>query len=119
MIVIGPGEEAVAEELCRAAQFELPVVGTDMDIAGLEATVTGFRVLVGNDSGPMQLAACLGTPVVAIFGPTDPDRTAPRGSGHRVVSLPPGRDDCMQSISVDEVEVAVVDLDDRDRNPAW
>jgi len=118
LIVIGPGEEAVAEELCRAAQFELPVVGTDMDIAGLAATVAGIRVLVGNDSGPMQLAACLGTPVVAIFGPTDPGRTAPRGSGHRVVSLPPGRDDCMESISVDEVEAAVVDLDDRDRNPA-
>ena len=119
VIVIGPGEEAVAEELCGAAQYELPVVGTDMDIAGLAATAAGFRVLVGNDSGPMQLAACLGTPVVAIFGPTDPGRTAPRGSGHRVVSLPPGRDDCMQSITVDEVEAAVVDLDDRDRNPAW
>ena len=119
LIVIGPGEEAVAEELCGAAQYGFPVVGTDMDIAGLAATAAGFRVLVGNDSGPMQLAACLGTPVVAIFGPTDPDRTAPRGSGHRVVSLPPGCDDSMQSISVDEVEAAVVDLDDRDRNPAW
>jgi ADP-heptose:LPS heptosyltransferase len=119
VIVIGPGEEAVAEELCGAAQYELPVVGTDMDIAGLAATAAGFRVLVGNDSGPMQLAACLGTPVVAIFGPTDPGRTAPRGSGRRVVSLPPGCDDSMQSISVDEVEAAVVDLDDRDRNPAW
>ncbi len=119
VIVIGPGEEAVAEELCGAAQYELPAGGTDMDIAGLAATAAGFRVLVGNDSGPMQLAACLGTPVVAIFGPTDPGRTAPRGSGHRVVSLPPGRGDCMQSITVDEVEAAVVDLDDRDRNPAW
>jgi ADP-heptose:LPS heptosyltransferase len=110
VIVIGPGEEAVALELCRAAQYELPVVGTDMDIAGLAATMTGLRVLVGNDSGPMQLAACLGTPVVAIFGPTDPGRTAPRGFGRCIVSPPPGRDDCMRGISVDEVEAATVDL---------
>ena len=113
VIVIGPGEEAIAEELCRAAQFEVPVVGGKMDIAGLAATAACLRVLVGNDSGPMQLAACLGTPVVAIFGPTDPGRTAPRGSGHKVVSLPPGRDDSMRNISIHEVEAAVVDLDDR------
>ena len=118
VIVIGPGEEALAEELRRNAQYEVPVVGTGMDIAGLAATAAGFRVLVGNDSGPMQLAACLGTPVVAIFGPTDPARTAPLGSRHRIVSPPPGHDDRIQSISVDAVEAAVVGLDDRDRNPA-
>jgi len=115
VIVIGPGEEKVAQELCRTAQCELPVVGRDMDVAGLAATVAGLRVLVGNDSGPMQLAACLGTPVVALFGPTDPGRTAPRGSGHGVISPPPGRDDGMRGISVDEVEAATFDLDDRAR----
>ena len=110
VIVIGPGEEKVAQELCRAAQYELPVVGRDMDVAGLAATAAGCQVLVGNDPGPMQLAACLGSPVVAIFGPTDPGRTAPLGSGNRVVSSPPCRDDRMRGISVDEVEAAVVDL---------
>jgi ADP-heptose:LPS heptosyltransferase len=118
VIVIGPGEEVVAEELCRAAQYELPVVGTDMDIAGLAATAAGLRLLVGNDSGPMQVAVSIGTPVVAMFGPTDRDRTAPRGSRHRVVSPPTGCDDCMRNISVDEVEAAIIDLEDRDRNTA-
>jgi ADP-heptose:LPS heptosyltransferase len=118
VIVVGPGEEEIAEELSASARMDLPVLGQDTDIAGLAAISTGLGVLVGNDSGPMQLAACLGTPVVALFGPTDPGRTAPLGPGHRVVSPAPGREKCMQSISVDEVEAAIIDLDDRDRNSA-
>ena len=110
VVVIGPGEDAVADELSRAARHELPVVGRNTDVAGLAAVATGLRLLVGNDSGPMQLAACVGTPVVALFGPTDPGRTTPLGSGHCVVSPPPGCDDRMRGISVDEVEAATVDL---------
>jgi ADP-heptose:LPS heptosyltransferase len=111
VVVIGPGEEVVADELCRAAQYECPVVGRNTDVAGLAAVAAAsLRLLVGNDSGPMQLAACVGTPVVALFGPTDPGRTAPVGSGHCVVSPPPGCDDRMRGISVDEVEAATLDL---------
>jgi ADP-heptose:LPS heptosyltransferase len=54
----------------------------------------------------MQLAAVLGTPVVAIFGPTDPTRTGPRGAGHRIVTASAG----IGAISVDEVETAGRDL---------
>ena len=43
-------------------------------------------VLVTNDSGPMHIAAAVGTPVVALFGPTDPVRTGPYGKGHVVLS---------------------------------
>jgi len=110
VIVVGPGEGVIADELCRSARLELPLVGENLDIAGLAGTIAGFRMLVGNDSGPMQLAACLGTSVVAIFGPTDPNRTAPRGFGHRVVSTNTGRKDRMRDISVGEVEAATVDL---------
>ncbi|MFH0809953.1 MAG: glycosyltransferase family 9 protein [Pseudomonadota bacterium] len=43
------------------------------------------RLVVSCDSGPMHLAAAVGTPVVALFGPTAPWRTGPFGGGHRVV----------------------------------
>ncbi len=43
-------------------------------------------VLVTNDSGPMHIAAAQGTPVVALFGPTDPVKTGPYGGGHVVLS---------------------------------
>ena len=42
--------------------------------------------LVTNDSGPMHIAAAVGTPVVALFGPTDPVRTGPYGTGHAVLT---------------------------------
>ena len=43
------------------------------------------RVFVGNDSGPLHIAAAVGTPVVALFGPNTPERFAPRGSPSRVL----------------------------------
>lgn len=42
-------------------------------------------LLVTTDSGPMHLAAAMGTPVIALFGPTDPSRTGPFGQGHTVM----------------------------------
>ncbi len=42
-------------------------------------------VLVTTDTGPMHIAAAMGCPVVALFGPTDPRRTGPYGLGHEVI----------------------------------
>ena len=76
-------------------------------------------VVISTDSGPMHLAAVLGTPVVAIFGPTAPWRTGPYGHVHRVLRTE--RDcspcfqrscetvDCMTAIEVDDVFRAVVE----------
>ncbi|HRI16525.1 MAG TPA: lipopolysaccharide heptosyltransferase II [Verrucomicrobiota bacterium] len=44
-------------------------------------------LMVTNDTGPMHIAAALGKPVVAMFGPTDPARTGPYGSGHTVIRM--------------------------------
>ena len=41
--------------------------------------------VISTDSGPMHLAAAVGTPVIALFGPTDPARTGPYGTGHTVI----------------------------------
>jgi heptosyltransferase II len=46
-------------------------------IAALPALLSRCRLFVGNDSGAMHVAAAVGVPVVAIFGPTDPHGTAP------------------------------------------
>ena len=45
------------------------------------------RLAVTADTGPMHLAAALGTPVAALFGPTAPWRTGPFGSAHEIVRL--------------------------------
>jgi heptosyltransferase-1 len=44
-------------------------------------------LLVSNDTGPMHVAAALGKPVVALFGPTEPRRTGPYGQVDRVIQL--------------------------------
>jgi heptosyltransferase-1 len=73
-----------------------------LDLTGktsLPETIEWLRrcsALITNDTGPMHLAAALGTPVLALFGPTDPRRTGPYGSGHRVLRQPLPCAPCMK-----------------------
>jgi len=43
------------------------------------------KLLITTDTGPMHMAASMGCPVVALFGPTAPWRTGPYGKGHKVI----------------------------------
>jgi len=52
------------------------------------AVLAECRMFICNDSGPMHIATSLGTPVVAIFGPTEPTWFGPLGEGHSVVIRP-------------------------------
>ncbi|WP_319526232.1 lipopolysaccharide heptosyltransferase I [uncultured Desulfosarcina sp.] len=54
------------------------------------------EVLITTDTGPMHLAAAVGTPVVALFGPTAPWRTGPFGEGHRVIRTAPPCSPCFK-----------------------
>lgn len=57
------------------------------DILELAAILERAKVVVTTDSGPMHMAAALGTPIVALFGPGDPTITGPRGRPGQVVVL--------------------------------
>jgi len=46
---------------------------------------TRCKLLITTDTGPMHMAAAMGCPVVALFGPTAPWRTGPYGKGHKVI----------------------------------
>jgi ADP-heptose:LPS heptosyltransferase len=54
-------------------------------LAELGALLARAAVVVGADTGPVHLAAVLGVPTVALFGPKDPAVYAPRGPAVRVV----------------------------------
>lgn len=93
------------------------LVGRDHP-ALLPALLTELAVLVSPDSGPAHVAAAVGVPVVALFGPTDPRLTAAVGGRHAVIwRRPPcapcflGRcpidHRCMSAITVEEVAAAV------------
>ena len=91
------------------------VPGTFTHISGLAGLIHATRRatgIVGVDSGPMHLAAALGKPGVAIFGPTDPARNGPYGSTFTVLRAPGAVttykrndtvDPSMRAISVDAV----------------
>ena len=59
----------------------------DIDLLELAALLTKVDLLITGDTGPMHLAAAVGTPVVAVFGPSDPARYAPAERIHRIVRV--------------------------------
>lgn len=79
-VLLGPMDnEATAREIVRATGAA-SLVGRDRPDA-LPALLVELATLVAGDTGVAHLAAALGTPVVTLFGPTDPRLTAPRGPG--------------------------------------
>ena len=78
-VVLMGGRDDVAEikrmqSLMRTSAFSVAGETTLKQLAGL---LRKARLLISNDSGPVHLAVAVGTPVVALFGPTDPLRTGP------------------------------------------
>ncbi len=118
LILVGPQEVWLGVRVYEESGKIHPVVGPDLDLAGLAAVVAHLDLFVSNDSGPMHLAAALGVPCLALFGPTDPRRTAPAGDGHQVLSrhlwcspcfrrrCPLLYHGCLRGIGVDEVAAA-------------
>ena len=88
MVITGsPGDRKLAGEISAAAEVPLLNLAGRTSLAELAALLQKARLAVTTDTGPMHLACALGTPVVALFGPTAPWRTGPFGEGHEVVRL--------------------------------
>jgi len=111
---------------CRRA-FPLDLCGRT-DLFQLTALLWEADALLCNDTGTMHLAAALGRPTIAVFGPTDPIRTGPCGTDHTVLTggcpdapcfrkrCPNAPSGCWQSLSTDAVATAVLEaLRARDR----
>jgi heptosyltransferase-1 len=81
----GPGEEPLAQDVA-AQSAGAAVAAPRTSIADLVGILSGAAVMVAGDTGPMHIAAALGTPVVGIFGPTRPARNGPWGRDDVTVS---------------------------------
>ena len=91
-VIVGAPDEA---ELCarvhRIVRRSIPAAGA-VDLAGrttlrqLAAVLSAAHLCVSNDTGPMHLAAAVGTPVVGVFTCTDAVRSGPPGAAHELVS---------------------------------
>ena len=91
----GPGEE----ELARATGARMAPPTNLRELAQL---LRDARLVIGGDTGPLHLAAALGTPVIGLYGPTNPSRNGPYGQlGNVVESYSTTRS--MEAIRVDDV----------------
>ncbi len=78
----GPGEEDLVTAV-KAASGEADPIAYNGSLGQLMALLRHAACIVGGDTGPLHLAVALGTPAVAIFGPTDPTRNGPFRTGDR------------------------------------
>ena len=78
-VLLGAPRDAALADTIVAATGVASLVGRD-DPGLLPALLAEIDALVAGDTGVSHLAAALGTPVVALFGPTDPTLSAPRGT---------------------------------------
>ena len=76
VVLWGPGEEATAARVVEASNGTA-TAAPPTGIGDLLALARGARLIVSGDTGPLHLAAAVGTPVVALFGPSDPARNGP------------------------------------------
>lgn len=88
LLIGGPGEQAAGARAMAAAGSEVHDLTGRTDLRQLVELCRRARLVVSADSGPMHVAAALGTPVLALFGPADPAATGPWGLQHRVLRAP-------------------------------
>jgi lipopolysaccharide heptosyltransferase I len=113
----GAGDAALVERIRGMMKGRSLSLAGGTSIKQSAALLSRAAAVVANDSGPMHLAAALGAPVVALYGPTSPARTGPYGGNVRVLKsarecapcFAPECDDpqCMRDISVEQVFDAV------------
>jgi heptosyltransferase III len=88
VIVGGPADQAAVLGLVARITDRLPVI-QGQSLSTIAGVLAGARLFVGHDSGLTHLAAALGVPTVAIFGPTDPMQWAPLGAHVSVITGAP------------------------------
>jgi heptosyltransferase II len=127
VVLLGTSNEASAADAIAAQAPAATLAGRDRP-ALLPSLLTELDALVSGDTGVAHLAAALGTPVVALFGPTDPALSAPRGRAvaltHPVPCAPcfyrvcPIEHPCLRDLDATLVREAVLALVERAPQPA-
>ncbi len=122
VLLIGSEQEtAVLQSVARAMREPAVLLGGQTEIGMLPGLLRRARLLVTNDTGAMHVAAAVGTPILAVFGPTDLDATGPLGPACRTVRVPvpcspcllrecPIDHRCMTGITADQMVRAAEEL---------
>jgi lipopolysaccharide heptosyltransferase I len=105
LVVWGPGEESLA----RAIGAE---VAPATNVRELALILKNAKLIIGADTGPLHLAAALGTPLIGLYGPTDPARNGPYGQLDHVISSH-AASRSMHDVSVDDVLRGILKINAR------
>ncbi len=120
VIIGGPNDKRLAEEIIAKTQIPPIDLTSKTSLKQLAYIIKKSRTFVGGDTGPMHLAVAVGTKVVTMFGPTDPNRNGPYGGNHSI-STPDApclccwkrqcanTPMCLETVSVDVVYQAIQD----------
>lgn len=85
IVTFGPADDAVRRRILpRISDRDVHIV-ENRPLVDMAVLYARCRAMIGNDSGMTHLAAATGTPVIALFGPTDPAVWGPRGKGVRIL----------------------------------
>ena len=99
MFICGEADSAIEPVLAASGVPVLPLCSLT-DLASVLAACAGY---VGNDSGVTHLAACVDTPTVALFGPSDPAQWGPRGRSVQILRGDPPTTKGLAALPVDLV----------------
>ncbi len=98
-LVAGADDAPVAQRVAEAMQRPVVNLAGQLSVGELAALLARCRLLVSNDSGPVHIAAAVGTPVVDIFGRNQrglsPLRWGPLGAGHIILHKEVGCVTCL------------------------
>jgi 3-deoxy-D-manno-octulosonic-acid transferase/heptosyltransferase-1 len=93
-----PQDKGVLDLIEKHAGMPLERTDGKLDLKGVAALFERADVVVSTDTGPMHIAVAVGTPVVALFGPTSPNRTGPHGEGNIVLQGGVGCSPCFSKV---------------------
>ena len=94
----GSGDRPVIDDLRSMMAAPAANLAGQTSLKMLAALYQRSALLVTTDTGPMHLAAAVGTKVLALFGPTAPWRTGPFGDGHQVIRTAPSCSPCFKRL---------------------
>ncbi len=106
----GSGERAAAEQIVGASAGAA-VLAPDTSLQDLGELFRHSRMLISSDTGPLHLAAAVGTPCVGLFGPVPASRNGPYGGQHVCVEPPDGVRPVWDDRKTDTRSMAAIEVD--------